>query len=156
MLVHSPYLTIIATRRTRILRAFGCRRHVVFLWCYICFVLFRFRLFSFTEVATVRTIALRYACAPTSTRSYLTIVCMIFSFFFILLFSFLWSRLFRVFLYHNNRFLVVCRLRRTCSPSGWCFFYLVTTGWIFYIRLCENSINHSSTNHTPKSTKSII
>ena len=24
------------------------------------------------------------------------------------------------------------------------FFYLVTTGWIFYISLCENSINQKS------------
>ena len=32
---------------------------------------------------------------------------------------------------------------RTFSPSQWCFFYLVTTGWIFYISLCENSINQS-------------
>ena len=32
------------------------------------------------------------------------------------------------------------RVRRTFFPSGWCFFYLVTTGWIFYISLCENSI----------------
>ena len=29
-------------------------------------------------------------------------------------------------------------------PSGWCFFYLVTTGWIFDISLlCDNSINQS-------------
>ena len=30
---------------------------------------------------------------------------------------------------------------RFFSPSGWRFFYLVTTGWIFDISLCENSIN---------------
>ena len=30
------------------------------------------------------------------------------------------------------------RVRRTFFPSGWCFFYLVTTGWIFDISLCEN------------------
>ena len=41
------------------------------------------------------------------------------------------------------RFLFVWRVRRTLFPSGWCFFYLVTTGWIFYISLCENSINQS-------------
>ena len=28
-------------------------------------------------------------------------------------------------------------------PSGWYFFYPVTTGWIFYISLCENSINQN-------------
>ena len=46
------------------------------------------------------------------------------------------------FLYHC-RFLFVRRVRRTFFPSGWCFFYLVTTGWIFYISLCENSINQA-------------
>ena len=35
------------------------------------------------------------------------------------------------------------RVRRTFFPSGWCFFYLVTTGWIFDISLCDNSINKS-------------
>ena len=30
-------------------------------------------------------------------------------------------------------------------PSGWCFFYLVTTGWIFDISLCENSLKKSKT-----------
>ena len=37
--------------------------------------------------------------------------------------------------------LFVWRVRRTFFPSGWCFFYLVTTGWVFDISLCENSIN---------------
>ena len=32
------------------------------------------------------------------------------------------------------------RVRRTFFPSGWRFFYLVTTSWIFDISLCENSI----------------
>ena len=36
------------------------------------------------------------------------------------------------------------KVRRTFFPSGWCFFYLVTTGWIFDIGFCENSINQSS------------
>ena len=36
------------------------------------------------------------------------------------------------FLYHV-RFLFVWRVRRTFFPSGWCFFYLVTTDWIFDI-----------------------
>ena len=37
---------------------------------------------------------------------------------------------------------LICCL--SCFP-GWVFFiYLVTTGWIFEIRLCENSINHQS------------
>ena len=35
----------------------GCRG--VFLWCYVCFVLFRFRLFAFTEAVALRLILLR-------------------------------------------------------------------------------------------------
>ena len=41
------------------------------------------------------------------------------------------------------RFLFVRKVCRTFFPSGWCFFYLVTTGWVFDISLCENSINQS-------------
>ena len=48
-----------------------------------------------------------------------------------------------LFLYHF-RFLFVWRVRRTLFPSGWCFFYLVTTSSIFDISLCENSINQSA------------
>ena len=53
---------------------------------------------------------------------------------------------FQVFLYHYYRFLFVWRVvRRTFFPLRMMvFFYLVTTGWIFYISLlCENSINQS-------------
>ena len=38
----------------------------------------------------------------------------------------------------------VWRVRRTFSPSGWCFLSCDHTGWIFYISLLfENSINQS-------------
>ena len=56
---------------------FANRCHVFFLRYYVvCFVLFRFRIFDFTDEAA----ALRYACAPTATRSYLTTttVCVLF------------------------------------------------------------------------------
>ena len=36
--------------------------------------------FEGIEAATIRSIVLRYACAPTATRSYLTTVCVLFSF----------------------------------------------------------------------------
>ena len=42
------------------------------------------------------------------------------------------------------RFLFVWTVRRTFFPSGWCFFYLVTTGWIFDISMCENLIYQSN------------
>ena len=37
-------------------------------------------------------------------------------------------------------FSVFWRVRRTLFPSGWCFFYLVTTGRIFDIKIWENSV----------------
>ena len=92
----------------------------------VCFV---FRLYAFVEAAALRSIVLRYAGVPIATRFFL------FLFFFLLEMS-----LFPSVLYHF-RFLFVWRVRRTFFSSGWCFFYLVTTGWIFYISLCENSIN---------------
>ena len=45
-----------------------CRCHNVFLWCYLCFVLLRFRLYAFIEAAALRSIVLRYAGAPIATR----------------------------------------------------------------------------------------
>ena len=35
-----------------------CRCHDVFLWCYLCFVLLRFRLYAFVEAAALRSIVL--------------------------------------------------------------------------------------------------
>ena len=55
-----------------------CR--VLFLWCYICFVLFRLRLFAFVEAVALRPIVLRYVCAPAATRSQLPTVCVLFCF----------------------------------------------------------------------------
>ena len=45
-----------------------CRYHDVFLWCYVCFVLLRFRLYAFVGAATLRSIVLRYASAPIATH----------------------------------------------------------------------------------------
>ena len=55
---------------------------------FVCFVLFRFRLFAFTEAAALRSIVLQHACMPTATRSYLTTACVLFSFLFLAFFSF--------------------------------------------------------------------
>ena len=46
---------------------------------------------------------------------------------------------FRVFFCTIAVFLFVWRVRRTFFPSGWCFFYLVTTGWIFLHQLMWES-----------------
>ena len=46
-----------------------CRCHDVFLcWCYVCFVLLRFRLYAFVKAAPLHSIGLRYAGAPIATR----------------------------------------------------------------------------------------
>ena len=65
-----------------------------------------------------------------------------FLFLFFLFFVYLFGDV--AFSEYFSRFLFVWRVRRTFVPSGWCFFYLVTTSWIFNISLlCENSINQS-------------
>ena len=79
-----------------------------------CFDSFSSFLLSLKPWLFVQTFfVLCYACAPTDTRSYLTTsACVL---------LFLWRcRFFRVFLYHY-RFLVVWRVRRTFSLSGWYF-----------------------------------
>ena len=48
-----------------------CRCHGVFLWCYVCWVLLRFRLYAFVEAAGLRSIVLRYAGTPIATRVFL-------------------------------------------------------------------------------------
>ena len=45
-----------------------CRCHDVFIWCYVCFVLLRFRLCGLLEAAALRSIVFRYAGTPTATR----------------------------------------------------------------------------------------
>ena len=104
-----------------------------FLWCEVCFVLLRFS----------SPLCFRWSRGPSFDRPSIcrrsdSHTCFFLSFF--PFFLFIWRcRFFRVF----SRFLLVWRVRRTFFPSGWCFFYLVTTGWIFDISLCENLINQS-------------
>ena len=110
-----------------------CRCHDVFVWCYVCFVLLRFSLDAFVEAAALRSIVLRCAGAPTATR---------------VSFSFFWRcRFFQVF------FLVPFPLSFCMESTSYVlsfrmvFFYLVTTGWIFDVSLCEDSINQSVNIH---------
>ena len=60
--------------RTCALRAFGLQMSDVFLWCYVCFVLLRFRLYAFVEAAALRSIVLRYASAPIATRFFVFVL----------------------------------------------------------------------------------
>ena len=128
---------------TFIIRAFGlqmscCLSVVLRLFC---FVLFHFCLFASNRAAALRSIVLRYACAPTATRSYLTSVWVIFCIC-LLFFFLLWRcRFFRVFLYHSLPFSLCMESTSYVFSFRMVFSYLVTTGWILDIRLCENSIN---------------
>ena len=114
--------------RTCILRAFGlqmsCRLSLVLRL--FCFVLFHFRLFVFIEAVAFGSIVLRYACATTATRSYGDVA---FSYFFLPLPFSLCTE--------STSYVLFFRM---------VFFYLVTTGWIFYISLFENYVNQSINN----------
>ena len=91
----------------------------VFLWCYLCFVLLRFRLYAFVEAAALRSIVLRYAGASIAT-------CVSFSFFF-----FIWRCcIFRVF-FVPLPFSLCMESTSYVLSFMMVFFYLVTTGWIF-------------------------
>ena len=116
--------------RTCILWAFGLQMPWRF-FSGVTFVLFCFvfRLYDFVEAEALRSIFLRYAGLPIATRVSFFYV----SPFFVYLEMSLFPSIFSAFF--------AWRVRRTFFPPGWCFFYLVTTGWIFDISLCENSIN---------------
>ena len=76
--------------------------------------------------AALRSIILRYAGAPIATR--------LFFFFFLL---FLWRcRFFRLFFVPSP--FSFCQSTSNFISFRMVFFYLVTTGWIFYISLSEN------------------
>ena len=68
-----------------------------------------------------------HAFAPTATRSYSTTVCVLFFPLGTSLFPIIFVPL--PFSLINS---MESNAHRKFFPSGWCFFYLVTTGWIFY------------------------
>ena len=100
VLVRSPLLTSHTWRELVSSGRFVCRCHVVFLWCYVCFVSYRFCLYAF-ENATLRSIVLRYAGVPIALR-----------FFFLSFFSLFGDVGFSLFFFHF-RFFSVWRVRRT-------------------------------------------
>ena len=64
-------LALLSSHKWRELVSSGrlaCRCHDVFLWCYVCFILLRFRLYALVEAAPLRSIVLRYVGAPIATR----------------------------------------------------------------------------------------
>ena len=139
MLVRSPLLTSHKWRELFSSGRLVCRCHDVFLWCYLCFVLVRFRLYAFDEAAALRSMILRPMVLRYNMRA---------------------PRYPHVFL--SSSFFPLIYLEMSLFPSIFCtiiavfslygeyvvrsflpniVFCLVTTGWIFDISLCENSIN---------------
>ena len=116
---------------------------VVFLWRYVCFLSLSSFFLSLMPRPFVQSFfVLRYARAPTATRSYLTTVCVLFRFCFLLFYVSLEMSLFP----SNFVPLPLSLCTESASyvfPFQVVFFYLVTTGWISDISLCEDSINES-------------
>ena len=85
---------------------------------------------------------LRYACAPTATRSYLTTASVLFLLCFFPFFASLEMSPFRSIFVPFVGVFSFLRVRRRFPPllDGVYMFRFVTTGWIFDINLCENSI----------------
>ena len=111
VLIRSPLLTSLKWSELLSSGCLVCRCHDAFLWCYVCFVLLRFRIYAFVEAATLRSIVLRYAGASIAARVFIFWRC----------------RFSEYFLYHF-RFLFVSfvwRVRRTFFPSGWCFLFFI-------------------------------
>ena len=104
------------------------------MWCYLCFVLLRFRLYAFVEAAALRSTVLRCAGAPIATHT-----C-----FFLFSFLLIWRcRVFRVF-FVPLPFSLCMESTSYVLSSRLVFFYLVKRGWNFDISLiCENLINQS-------------
>ena len=104
----------------------------------VTFVLFCFVLsyFFFAEATAVRSIILRSFVMYAPRQLHVFTFCL-----------FSRCRLFRVFLYHHG-FIFVWRVRPLFFSFRMVLLYLVTTGWIFGISLCENSINQAINQHT--------
>ena len=132
MLVHSPLLTGHKWRESVSSKRLVCRYHDVFLWCYLCFVLLRFRLYVFVEAAALRSIALRYVGAPITTRV---------SFLFFLLF--IWRCHFCRVFFVPLPFSLSKGMTSYVLSFLMAFFYLVTTGWILDTSSSKNSMNQS-------------
>ena len=131
VLVRSPMLTSHMWREHVSSGRLVCRCHGVFSlvlrFFLFCFVFCLYHIYAVVEAGARRSIVLRYAGVPIATRvSFLLFIwrCRFFEYFFRFLF-------------------VIGEYGVYVLSFRMIFFYLVTTGWIFYISLCENSNNHS-------------
>ena len=131
MLVRSPQLTSHKWRELVSSGRLVCRYHVTFLWCSVCFVLFCFCLFAFTEAAALRSTVFRYAYAPTATRSYITTVCVILC---SCIFHYFVSLEMSLFPSITVQFPFSLCMESTSYVFSFrmVFSYLTTTGWVFY------------------------
>ena len=94
-----------------------------FLWCYVC-------LFCFASFfASMLSLKPRPFNRPSICRRSDSHSCFFLFVFF--LFCLVGHVAFSEYFLYNFRLLFVWRVCRTFFPSGWCFFYLVTMGWIF-------------------------
>ena len=120
MVVRSPLLTSHKWRELVSSERLVCRCHGVFLWCYVCFVLFRFRLYAIVETAALCSTVLRHAGVPIATRVF-------FLFFFFCLFE---------DVAFSEYFFVPFPLSLCMDSTSYVlsfrmvFFYFVTTGWV--------------------------
>ena len=131
-MVPSPLLTSHKWRELVSSGRLVCRCPGVFLWCYVCFVLLRFRLYAIVEAAALRSTVLRHAGVPIATR----VFCFVFVFVYLemSLFPSIFCTIAAFSLYGEY---AVCSF----LPNG--VFLLCDHGLGFDIRLCENSINQS-------------
>ena len=120
--------------------------HVVFLRRYVCFVLFCFLVFSLLSLKRrpfVQSFFDIHVPQQPHAAGY-NCLCPLFSFCFLFcLFLGGWRFTNILFHYYFRFLVVVCRVPFTFS-FRMVFFYLVTTGCVFDIRLLENSINQST------------
>ena len=121
--------------RTCILRAFGLQMSWRLSLVLRLFSFAWFRIYAFVEAVALRSVDLRYVGAPIATRV---------SFFLSFSLLFIWRcRFFRVFFVPYPLSLCIESTSNVLS-FRMVFFYLVTTGWIFDIGLCEISIKNQS------------
>ena len=98
------------------------------------FFLLHFRVYDFVEAVALRSIVLRYAGTPIATC--VSVFLFPFCLFGDVAFSGYYFVPFPLFSLHGKYVLYVLSFQMV-------FLYFVTTGWIFDISLCDNSINQS-------------
>ena len=123
----------------------GCRDCLSLVLPLFCFVLFCFRLFAFTKAAALRSIVLRYSICmrPDSHTQLPNNSLRDFSFLFVPFLWFFGDVTFSEYFVPFPFSLLFYGEYVVCFPLPGGVFYVATTGWIFDISLCENSINQS-------------